>query len=105
MVTLKKINAGLPRVNEINRWYIPQDFAGMVPDNAEMLGHAYADIDADGDVSIALYSTSDARERRHYYEERGSVNITDIIYEWAFYGNMSRKEAVKEIKNKLNNSK
>ena len=42
---------------------------------------AYADVYDDGSVEITLYASGDAYERQHYYNEPGSYNIHDAIYD------------------------
>lgn len=77
--TLKSINAALPRINLIRRNYMFHGETGFAHGYG-FFASAYADLDKDGNVEdIRIYAVGDALERRHYYGEEGTVDITDQI--------------------------
>lgn len=78
--TKKSINAALPRLDFLRRNYMLHDYGVGIAYGYGYLRSAWADLDEDGNVSyIRIYSVGDAMERRHYYNEPGSVDITDAI--------------------------
>ena len=99
MITKKSINENLPRITEITKNYVPVGFAGMLPEGAQTLGVAFADVDVEENVctGIRIYAYGDAMEPRHYYRSEGVVEITDLLTGWAFSKEMTRKELVEAI--------
>lgn len=99
MITKKSINENIPRKTEITKNYVPVGFAGMLPQGAQTMKAVFADVDAEEKActGIRIYAYGDAMEPRHYYRSEGVVEITDLLTDWAFSGEMTRKELVEAI--------
>ena len=81
MVTLKSINANLPRLDALRRDYAPLGTTGVQYWRLGYLRAAIADIDeARRNVTdITIYTYGDAMKVDHYHG--GGIDITDCIEE------------------------
>ena len=96
-ITLKAVNAALPRVDALRREFRLYGSTGLTPQRTT-LGSAYAEAGNDGTVSIRVYGVEDGKIRRDYYGE--TVNITEIVEDW-MRGETDRGHAVFDIAGKL----
>jgi len=76
--TKKSINNVLPRFDDLRRWYMFPGETGWA--HGSFIKSAWADLDDDGNVEdITVYGYGDGMAPRHYYNEPGTVDITDAI--------------------------
>ena len=79
--TLKSINENLPRLDVLRRNYMVHGTTGYTY-GRQFIKAAFANLDESGNVDdIRIYAEGDAMERRHYYSEKGTVDITGVIEE------------------------
>ena len=102
-ITIKAINAALPRLDTMKRHYMPENTTGWI-DGREFIGSAFADVDKDsGEIAITIYASGDAMEEKHYHSERYNDTVIDITeqIENAISG-ATRSETVHAIYNIVN---
>ena len=107
-VIIESVLKALPRFDWLRREYMFPGETGFAHGRG-IISSAYADADEDGNVRITLYAVGDAMERRHYYGEDGTVDITDEIEEavtcrswndWGFSPKKFRRDIARKIQKK-----
>ena len=111
MLTKKMINAELPRIDNLRKWYRLEGQLGCFPDNIQMFSRAFIDIYVDGTADCRYYGYGDAYEPRHYYCEEDGRNEFDggvtydvtSLFEYWIRGDADRHATVNFIYNKIKN--
>lgn len=99
--TIKSINAAMPRLDAIRKNYMFHGETGYAHGYG-YLKAAFADLDDNGNVTnITLYAVGDAMERRHYYNEPGTIAITYAINAALEDWEMNRHAVCCEIQNMI----
>lgn len=99
-VTLKAVNAALPRTTYFNAYRRIGD-TGAFPHNIRTLSSVVARLHADGYVDISTYAYGDGQTPDDYYGRGIYADITDIIIDWHWGDYTTRKEAVALIRDRL----
>lgn len=99
-VTLKAVNAALPRTTYFNAFRRTQDL-GAFPHNIRTLEKVIARLCDDGSVDINAYAYGDGQAPDDYYMRGICADITDIIIDWHWGDHTTRKEAVALIRDRL----
>lgn len=94
MVTNKKINEALPRIDTLRREYRTYGSTGWTSHHTTFAG-AYISMDDDGMVSIRVYGVGDAYEVCDYRGE--TISITEVVHDW-IAGEIDRRMAVQRIR-------
>ena len=103
-VTMKSINANLPRLDALRRNYAPLGTTGYQYWRLGYLSAAVADIDeANRKVTdITIYTYGDAMKASHYYG--GGIDITDCIEEALRDPDITRRDLILNIQNTIEES-
>lgn len=96
-VTLKSINANLPRLDTLRRDYAPIGTPGIQYWRIGYLRAAIADVDDARQhvTGITIYTYGDAMEADHYHG--GGINITEQIEDALKDHEITRKRLAKDI--------
>lgn len=96
-VTLKSINANLPRLDTLRRDYAPAGTTGIVYWRLGYLRAAIADVDEARQhvTDITIYTYSDAMKADHYHG--GGIDITEQIEDALKDPDITRKQLTEAI--------
>ena len=100
-VTLKSINAHLPRLDTMRRNYAPFGTVGLKYERIGYLRTAIADVDEARQhvTDITIYANCDAMNADHYYG--GGIDITDQIESALKDYDITRKQLAKSIQSAI----